>query len=122
MNNIVDSDLQGHLNDGFVAYRMYLALRQHFNPDNLYVYNSLRHKKTPNYSLVKCSKQSYEKRKNVIYFTKLSKMFKGNLRKIEDYLIATILKNPKWGGGILTDDESVDVYKSCYFRQIHRNL
>ncbi len=111
MNNIVEQDLQGHLNDGFIAYRMSLAIRQHFNPDNKYHYTSVRNKQFADQRLVKCSKESYEKRKNVIHFTKLSKMFNGNLRKIEDYLIANILKNPKWGGGILTDDESVDVYK-----------
>ena len=108
---IVDHDLQGHLNDGFAVYRMYLAIRQHFNPDNKYAYTSVREKRSANQSLVKCSKESYEKRSNVIYFTKISKMFHANPRKIEDYTVANILKNPKWGGSHLTDDESVSTYK-----------
>ena len=109
--SIVDHDLQGHLNDGFAVYRMYLAIRQHFNPDNKYAYTSVRNKSSANQSLVKCSKESYEKRSNVIYFTKISKMFHANPRKIEDYIVANILKNPKWGGSHLTDDESVSTYK-----------
>ena len=109
--NIVDHDLQGHLNDGFAVYKMYLAIRQHFNPDNKYAYTSVREKSSANQSLVKCSKESYEKRSNVIYFTKISKMFHANPRKIEDYIVANILKNPKWGGSHLTDDESVSTYK-----------
>ena len=108
---IVDHDLQGHLNDGFAVYKMYLAIRQHFNPDNKYAYTSVREKSSANQSLVKCSKESYEKRSNVIYFTKISKMFHANPRKIEDYIVANILKNPKWGGSHLTDDESVSTYK-----------
>ena len=109
--SIVDHDLQGHLNDGFAVYKMYLAIRQHFNPDNKYAYTSVRNKSSANQSLVKCSKESYEKRSNVIYFTKISKMFHANPRKIEDYIVANILKNPKWGGSHLTDDESVSTYK-----------
>ena len=77
--SIVDQDLTGHLSDGFIAYRMYLAIRQHFNPDNKYHYTSVRNKQFADQRLVKCSKESFEKRKNVIHFTKLSKMFNGNL-------------------------------------------
>jgi hypothetical protein len=109
--NIVDHDLQGHLNDGFVAYRMFLAIRQHFNPDNKYHYNSIRlkHEHGQHSNLVKCSRESYEKRDNVIHFTKISKTFNGNLRRIEDFLIANILKNPKWYPPFT--DECINTYK-----------
>ena len=122
MNQSIPNDLQGHLSDGFTVYRMSLAIAQHFNPDNRYHYNSLRTKNSPNYSLVKCSRNSYERRKNVIYFTKLSKMFNGNLRKIEDFIVANILKDPRWGTGNLTDDESVSTYKEYLFETDNKHL
>ena len=107
--NIVEHDLQSHLNDGFIAYRMFLAIKQHFNPDNKYHYTSVREKTSADQGLVKCSKESYEKRNNVVNFTRLSKMFNGNLRKIEDFLIANILKNPKWYPPY--NDECIATYK-----------
>lgn len=106
---ILDYDLRGHLNDGFIAYRMFLAIKQHFNPHNKYHYTSVRNKQSADYRLVKCSKESYEKRNNVITFTRLSKMFNGNLAKIEDFLIANILKDPKWYPPI--NDEHTIIYK-----------
>ena len=110
--SLVDHDLQGHLSDGFIAYRMYLAIRQHFNPSNQYVYNSLRNKKSPNYTLVKCSKESFQRKKNAIYFARLTKQFHGNLHRIEDYIVANLLKDPFWGTGEwLVDDSSEATYK-----------
>ena len=107
--NIVEHDLQSHLNDGFIAYRMFLAIKQHFNPNNKYTYTSVREKTSADQGLVKCSKESYEKRNNVVNFTRLSKMFNGNTKKIEDFLIANILKNPKWYPPY--NDECIATYK-----------
>ena len=107
--NIVEHDLQSHLNDGFIAYRMFLAIKQHFNPNNKYTYTSVREKASADQGLVKCSKESYEKRNNVVNFTRLSKMFNGNTKKIEDFLIANILKNPKWYPPY--NDECIATYK-----------
>ncbi len=110
-NAIVDSDLQGHLIDGFAVYQKYLSIRLHFNPDRKYSYNSVRSGRPSNVIRKNSSRTSFERRDNAIHFSKIAKKFKGNLRKIEDYLIANILLNPYWGGDNLINDESMVVYK-----------
>ena len=117
-DNTVDmQDLTGHLSDGFVAYRMWLAIRQHFKGNERkkpYIYTTWRIKASnrKTFSLVSCSRETYEQKKNAIYFAKLVRKFNGNLNKVEDYMIANLIKDSFWGTGEwLVDDDSEMHYK-----------
>ncbi|AGN33708.1 hypothetical protein SWYG_00199 [Synechococcus phage S-IOM18] len=70
---------------GFEVYKMYLALKQHFNRDN-YDYVKYRGK-------VSASEKSFEERRDRYFFKKLATKYEG--QKMLDYFVANFMFDPK---------------------------
>lgn len=93
--------------NGYQAYVMYLALKQHFTSDS-YDYHKYNGK-------VRASLDSYESRHDKYYFQKLAKM-----HNTEKHLVGNLAYNPGlWIGDLLEDDA---IKRGKYFQRMTESL
>lgn len=85
--------------DGFDAYKTYVALKNHFTSKtyDYFKYNGRS----------KASRESFEKRNDKYFFTKLSKH-----KNLIDFLVANIaFNNNPWVGDVINNSEAERCYK-----------
>lgn len=92
---------------GYEAYCEYLALKNHFTLDN---YDYLKYN-----GRTSASEQSFQKRKDKFFFTKLGRKFARD--ELKDFLIANFLKEEKLWVGNLFDEKHQEVYLEWKKRQ-----
>jgi hypothetical protein len=92
---------------GFEAYKMYLAIKNHFSLDN---YDFLRYN-----GRISASEESFLKRKDKFFFTKLGRRFDAEDMKY--FLVSNFFENEKIWVGNLLDEKHLDVYKKWQKKQ-----
>lgn len=92
---------------GFEAYKLYLAIKNHFALDN---YDFLRYN-----GRVSASEGSFAKRKDKFFFTKLGRRF--DAMEMKDFLVANFFENEKIWVGNLLDEKHLDVFKKWQKKQ-----
>jgi hypothetical protein len=81
------------VNEGFDAYKIYLALKQHFTGDyDFFKYNGN----------IKANTNSFLKRKDRFFFRKLSKKYERN--ELIDYFVSNFILNDTWIGNLLSQE------------------
>jgi hypothetical protein len=91
--------------EGFDAYKMYVALKNHFTRDSydFFKYNGR----------TKVSQTSFETRNDKYFFTKL-----GKRKDYQSFLVANFIDgNFMWVGDLVNNTESEQVYKAWLKRQ-----
>lgn len=92
---------------GFEAYKLYLAIKNHFLLDN---YDFLKYN-----GRVSASEGSFAKRKDKFFFTKLGRRFETI--ELKDFLVANFFENEKIWVGNLLDEKHLDVFKKWQKKQ-----
>lgn len=85
------------MTSGYDAYRMYLAMKKHFNSDtyDFHVYNGK----------VRVGETAYAKRKDKYFFSKIEKKYKKDLK---EYFLANFVNDTNCWVGTMNDDVYVE--------------